>query len=259
MSIHLETKLKHLLRMWPMHTAIPVLYLKKQGYSGSLIQRYISSGWMAPLTRGVMVRLTDRVDWMGVVWGVQQVSDVHVGGRTALELLGKAHYIRTSPSEVYLFTASGITLPKWLLKNDITSNLIYIKTNLLPKNIAFIEHSQGEFSLRISNPARAIVEYLYMACKNNVYDEAYYLMENLNFTAPSPFQEVLETCTSIKIKRMLLCLAKKTGAAWLKQLDMSRINLGAGPREIISGGRYDPDYQITYPKEWDKNEDKLAF
>jgi hypothetical protein len=34
----------------------------------------------------------------------------------------------------------------------------------------------------------------------------------------------------------------------MKSLDLNKISLGSGPRDLSRGGTYDPEFQITYPK-----------
>ena len=257
--MHNDRKLKFLLKMWPAHTALPVAFLKKQGFSGSLLQSYVSSGWMTPLDRGVVIRLDDTVDWPGVLWGIQQLISFHVGGKTALELQGKSHYIRFKETDIFLFSEQNTKLPNWLKKAMKSPRFIHVKTNIFPNGVGLIDYGFGEFHLKISNPARAFIEYMFTLKNECIYDEAYHLMENLNSVSPALFQEVLETCQSIKVKRLTLCLAKKVGVNWIKELDLSKIDLGKGPREIILGGRFDSEYQITYPRNWDKEDDEVVF
>jgi hypothetical protein len=84
-------------------------------------------------------------------------------------------------------------------------------------------------------------------------------MENLGSISPVLFQEVLEACQSIKVKRLVLCLAKKVGVHWLKELNLAKIDLGSGSREVVMGGKYDAEYQITYPRNWDKKEHEAVL
>jgi hypothetical protein len=62
------------------------------------------------------------------------------------------------------------------------------------------ELSLTGFSIKVSSPARAIMKCLYLAPENFHLIECYELMENLNDLRPKLVQELLETCTSIKVK-----------------------------------------------------------
>lgn len=67
---------------------------------------------------------------------------------------------------------------------------------------------------------------------------------------PQTVQELLEQCTSVKVKRLFLYLAEKAGHEWAKYLDLSKVDLGKGKRALVKGGEYVTKYQMTVPKEW---------
>lgn len=75
------------------------------------------------------------------------------------------------------------------------------------------------------------------------------LMEDLNNLRPMKFQKMLETCESIKVKRLFVFMAEKAGHAWFKHVDLSKVNLGTGKRSLVMGGQLDQKYQITLTKE----------
>ena len=66
---------------------------------------------------------------------------------------------------------------------------------------------------------------------------------------PHVIQELLESCKSIKVKRLFLYMAEKAGHSWLKYLDQSKIELGFGDRLVVKNGVYIKRYGITVPKE----------
>jgi hypothetical protein len=104
------------------------------------------------------------------------------------------------------------------------------------------------FSIRISSPARAIMECLYLTSGTESLVEAYQLMEGLNNLRPTSVQTLLETCTSVKVKRLFLFMAEKAGHDWLKYLQLEKIYLGSGKRALVTDGVYVSKYQITIPK-----------
>jgi hypothetical protein len=67
-------------------------------------------------------------------------------------------------------------------------------------------------------------------------------------------QSLLESCNSIKVKRVFLFLAEKLNYDYFKKLDISKIDLGKGKRQIIQeDGQFNQKYQITVPKEYGEN------
>ena len=79
--------------------------------------------------------------------------------------------------------------------------------------------------------------------------DTYYVMEMLTTLRPKLLQQLLESCTSIKVKRLFLYMAEKAGHSWFKVVDVSTISLGSGQRVLANGGKYISKYNITIPHE----------
>jgi len=72
-------------------------------------------------------------------------------------------------------------------------------------------------------------------------------MEGLATLRPKLVQTLLEHCASIKAKRLFLWAAETVGHSWFAQLDLSKIELGAGNRQLYKGGKMNSKYLITVP------------
>ena len=79
--------------------------------------------------------------------------------------------------------------------------------------------------------------------------DVYYLMEMLTSLRASLVQQLLENCTSVKVKRMFLYMAEKARHRWFAKLDRSRISLGSGTRSYAKNGVKIGAYDIVIPKE----------
>ncbi|TVQ01841.1 MAG: hypothetical protein EA359_13160, partial [Balneolaceae bacterium] len=99
--------------------------------------------------------------------------------------------------------------------------------------------------IEISTAERAILEYLHDVPKYEGIDEANYIMEGLTSLRPTVLQELMESCKSIKTKRLFLYIAEHYNHTWFKKLNLSSIDLGSGKREIIKGGKLDNKYNIV--------------
>ena len=93
------------------------------------------------------------------------------------------------------------------------------------------------------------MECLYLVPNKQSLLECYEIMEGLNNLRPPHVQALLEQCSSVKVKRLFLYLAEKSGHAWVKHIQLDKIELGKGKRSIVKGGVYNPEYQITVDKE----------
>jgi hypothetical protein len=75
-------------------------------YSTQLQHLYVKSGWLEQPARSVFRRPRGALSWQQVVISLQTIlnySPLVVGGRTALELQGYAHYLAQSTTTVHLY------------------------------------------------------------------------------------------------------------------------------------------------------------
>ena len=196
-------------------------------------------------------RFGDEVGYQGALYALQSQkgSSIHVGGKSALELQGRLHYLKLQTSAVCLFGDWKEHLPLWFSKTDWGVRFEYHRTSFLPVDFELIDFEVKNFSVKISSPLRAFLECLYLAPEKQDLIECYELMEGLNNLRPVQVQKALEVCESIKVKRLFVYMADKAGHSWFKHLDLREVNLGTGKRSIVMGGQLEPKYQITLPKE----------
>ena len=251
-----RTKINQLLSTIPQDVVLQSSWLINEGYSLDLQKYYRNSGWLKALGNGAMYRGNSQPGYEGGVYALQKQSglSVHPGGRTALALQGKAHYIELETSQIWLFGGENEKLPTWFKKHKWVNTLHYKASSFLPKELGLTEFSLAGFSIKVSSPARAIMECLYLAPEKFDIVECYELMENLNDLRPTIVQELLEACTSIKVKRLFLFMAEKLNHSWFKHVNLSKVDVGKGKRSLVKEGVYISKYQITVPKVLTNNE-----
>ena len=106
----------------------------------------------------------------------------------------------------------------------------------------------GGFSLVASAPERAILECLLLAPERMDLVETYGLLENLRTLRPQVMQSLLESCSSVKVKRLFMFLAERAGLPVVAKLARNRIDLGKGARSIVPKGAYVAKYEIVVPR-----------
>ncbi|WP_394172371.1 type IV toxin-antitoxin system AbiEi family antitoxin [Thalassotalea litorea] len=251
MSIKNQSKLNRLLSIAPDGVVLTSSWLLAQGYSLQLQARYKKSQWFESFGRGALVRNGDTVDYLGGIQALQTQLNlsVHPAAKTALVLQGKSHYLEFSTQKAQLFSAKSEVLPAWFKKRDWEVKLESSISSFLPVDLGMVEYQHTSFSIKISSPARAIMECLYLAPNEQPLLEVYELMEGLNNIRPITAQKLLESCSSVKVKRLFLYMADKAGHDWLTYVNQDNVDLGKGKRQIVSDGVYIPKYQITVPKE----------
>ena len=74
-------------------------------------------------------------------------------------------------------------------------------------------------------------------------------MESLTTLRPKLLQQLLEACTSQKVKRLFLYMAEKAGHPWFKALKLDPIETGTSRLMVSPTGKYISKYNMTIPKE----------
>lgn len=234
----------------PTGAVLTLAWLKSQGISGKLANYYATSGWLHRIGEGAFTLKSGPTDWLGAVFGIQQkATTFHPGGRTALELASLAHFLPLGDqAPVYLFSRSSERLPAWFKSLPWAGRVKHVRTNFLPPEVGLREHQAGGFAVRVSDPERAILEFLLHQTTDEAgYEHAKLVIEGLGTLRPSLVQTLLEKCTSVKVKRLFLHLAELHRHPWFQQLDLTKVSLGSGKRVLVPGGRLDPKYLITVP------------
>jgi len=241
-------KLNQILQKWPSGTVITTGWLEERGVSRQLVDSYKKSGWLESFGVGAYKRPKDDVKWVGALYTLQKLDGytLHVGGKTGLEQHGLSHYIRKSNNTVIvLWKRPSERLPKWFIKQVWNDQLEIRSANLFDQAGTYSEKAINGIEVNVSSPEQAFMEYLYDVPKYESWDEMNYLSEGLVSLRPTVVQSLLESCNSIKVKRLFLYLAEKHNHTWFKRVDVSKIELGSGKRQIVKGGKLDKKYQIT--------------
>jgi hypothetical protein len=67
---------------------------------------------------------------------------------------------------------------------------------------------------------------------------------------PAVMQARLESCRSVKVKRLALFLGEHFNHPRYSKLVKALVRLGAGKRQVVKGGVYSPEFMITVPPEF---------
>lgn len=249
-------------------------WLSEQGYSTSLRSQYVSAGWLHQPARRVYSRRQASLSWQQVVVSLQTLlqHDLVVGGRTALELQGFAHYLQHQTTTVYLYGPSPP--PTWLKSLPMNARFLYrndgklfqkerattfphslsAETNSPPRKsdtLTVMPWGQWNWPLVLSSPERAVLEMLDELPDHETFHQIDMLIEGLSTLSPTRMQKLLVDCRSVKVKRLFFFFADRHQHAWLKRLDRKAVDLGSGRRMIAKGGIFDAKHLITVPKDLD--------
>lgn len=247
------SKINMIMQAWPKNTIATQAWLSSLGISRMLAHWYLKSKWIQRFGFGAYFRYGDEVGWQGGLYALQSQLglDIHVGGRSSMELQGFAHYVQlSSRRQVLLVSESHKRLPKWFVDHEWCADVRHTRMLLFNRNMhgSITDYNCGNFSIKIACLERAILEEMHRVRTNDDFEETIRLMDGLNIARPEVVQNLLENCNSVKAKRLFLWSSEAAGHAWANNLDISLIDLGKGKRQLYTGGRFNKKYLITVPK-----------
>lgn len=266
-----EQKLKSLLETVPPGFLVDTPWLASRNIDRKLAYWYLKSGWLEPVAQGVYRRpkmlddvKSDQVGWEVVVLSIQQLMgyDMHLGGRTALDVRGFHHYLPFGGEKtIYLYG----DCPTWLKRLPTNNKFLKRSRSLFGDSLVGVDedvdltggedqrapsHRPSRWLLIASSPERAILEMLNELPKNESFHMVDKLFEGLSNLRPDLLEELLNLCKSIKVKRYFFVFADRHKHGWSRYISTNGINLGSGPRQIFEGGRIHPKFNISVPSEF---------
>ena len=193
--------------------------------------------------------------WAVLLLSLQRLMNyaVHVGGETALDLAGHAHYLSLGGTRPVRFYG---TVPSWLKRVPTPTEIVVRPRTLFgddPVGIGEFDIAGGapvdvwRWRVQASSPERAILEALDELPRHASFDNLDKIFEGLVSLRPRPLTALLGACRSIKVRRLFFVFADRHGHGWRKHLDASAIDFGSGPRALVEGGRFHPAYRISVP------------
>lgn len=279
MAVQNPPPLNQLAKDLPEGLVVDAAWLEGRGIASNLRAYYVKSGWLEQPVRSVYRRPRGTLGWQQVVISLQTLlarTPLIVGGRTALELQGFAHYLTHETKAVHLHGPAKP--PTWLQKLDLPQRFVYHNSATLFRNDPLVQglggwnmadgvardlsHLQGasltalpwgqwDWPLTLSQPERAYLEMLDELPRHESFHQADMIMQGAANFSPRRLQKLLADCDSIKVKRLFFFFADRHRHAWLKRLDKASIDLGKGKRMLAPGGKLDPVYLITVPEDLD--------
>ena len=270
MSHQNTSRLKYFLDKVPPGFLVDTTWLKKrEGIDPKTIHRYVKHGWLEHVVRGVYRRPSPEkthksadIDWQIALLSLQWImgKDMHLGGESALDLAGYAHYLpfEGKPS-IHLYG----DVPSWLKRLPTKAQFVIHNRSPFGDNpvgiIDEIRYIQSglhtldawRWPIKISSPERAILEMLDKISPNSVsFDNLSKIFESLTSLQPELLVQLLNVCRSVKVRRLFFVFADYHQHAWRKYIDTSDIDFGSGPRALIKGGKLHPSYRIYVPADF---------
>ena len=235
------------------------------------IDNLLKSKQLKALAPGVYMRAGTHLTWQGVVASLDTIvgTDHSVGGLTALELQGFAHYLPLSRRRsVHLYGKDA--LPAWLdhaiptvtfvrhrpLSSLLGHGFVHREYDPLERSLIDVEapgRREDFWHVTLSSPERAYLEVLMDVPATISFEHANQLLQGMTTLSPRRMGELLRKCTNVKVRRLFYWMAARNAYAWFNKLPapeaLDALGLGRGNRVLAKGGRLDSKYRITVPEE----------
>lgn len=261
-----------LLNLVPDGLPVSKQWLQKQNpdLDRHAVDNLLKSRQLVALAPGVYIRPGTHLTWQGVVSSLQNIfrTDLSVGGLTALELHGFAHYLPLSRQRAVHLYGKG-PLPRWL--SATLPEVQFVRHNRLAalgstglvnreydtRERAFMIDAETQrpsaWPFTMSSPERAYLEVLMDVPKTISFEHADQLLQGMTTLSPRRMEQLLRKCTNVKVRRLFYWMAERHSFSWLKKLlspeALDELGLGSGNRVVAKGGRLDAKYRITVPEE----------
>ncbi|MDP3674667.1 MAG: type IV toxin-antitoxin system AbiEi family antitoxin domain-containing protein [Novosphingobium sp.] len=273
MSEQKKTSLNRLLPQLGLGRLVDTAWLQDQGVSRPSIHAYVQNGWLERVAPRVYRRPSGATPatqrWDAAILSAQELrpSTFYVGGASALDLLGRSHYLRLGGHPTIYMYDPDRTAPTWLMKLPLDAALVVRTRPLFADTLLGLEWRRLELGtgrlgasvpepvreepwdhfLRVAGEERAAIEMLDEVPATLGFEHADEIFQGLSNLRPRLVTQLLETCRSVRAKRLFLFYADRHAHAWVKHVDRGHIDLGKGKRQLAPGGRLDARYQITIP------------
>ena len=260
-----KPRLKNLLDKVPPGFIVDTPWLRAQGIHPKSIHDYVSRGWLERIVRGVYRRpLPEGAQSVPEnAWAIPLLSlqwimnyETYLGGESALDLAGHVHYLNLG--EVRRVHFYGF-VPSWLKRLPVQKHFALHRDKLFDGDSIGIANAgpnaQGtghalsvwHWPVRVSSPERAILEALDELPNRESFSNLDKIFEGLTTLRPKQLMTLLTRCRSVKVRRLFFVFSDRHRHPWSRHLDVSKVDLGSGPRALMNGGKIHPKYRIYVP------------
>ncbi len=262
MAKRTETR-RRLMQLVPPYRLVTRTWLISRGMAHHTADNLVKRGELEVLRPGVYANPGQELAWEEVVCSVQRMgSSLIVGGDTALDVLGRGHYIPLGPN--YVVNLYGPErLPRWIndlglaaefrrhgsnwLRGGKTPPVLEDGPGLSYPFVIARSRGRGGGRMYVSTPERAYFEILGGVPAKTSFEHAELLLDGMPDLLPHRLNGLLVRTRSVKVKRLFFWLAKRQRHPWLAHVPEDGVDFGSGKRQLAPGGRLNREYQITVP------------
>lgn len=190
-------------------------HLSELGISPALAHRYVKSGWLDKLGRGVFMFRGDSLTRDASLRFLEgRIPGFHVAAKTALALHGFRHNVGHEEPMI-LWGDQSTTLPEWF---EARFAARYSAPRLfdgnLPPGFAISPPPDQPDGPSVSEPERALLEMLSEVGVHQEIDEARHIMEGIRQLRSRHLARLLAACRMVKAVRLCVLWSEELGLPW---------------------------------------------
>ncbi len=218
-----------------LHASLPrgvpggTLELARLGISSGLAHRYVESGWLVRLGRGVFMFAGDELKAAPCVKFLsRKITGLHVGGKTALAWRGVRHNV--GPRELLsLWGNAPSQLPPWFLQRfpaHYTARPLF--NSKLPVDFGLQPLPETPDGPPVAAPERALLEMLSDVGVGQGVEEARNIMEGVRTLRLEVLKRLLQQCPRVKVVRLCVQWAEELNLSWAAEAQTAAGARGKG-------------------------------
>ncbi len=204
--------------------------LSDLGISTALAHRYVNSGWLEKLGRGVFMFSGDSLTQDASLKFIERkMPGLHVAAKTALAWHGFRHNVGYDESMILWSKHPGV-LPQWFKERFTTRHsTACLFDEDLPLEYGLSSLPQNPNGPRVSEPERALLEMLSEVGVHQEVDEARHIMEGLRQLRMANLSKLLSACRMVKAVRLCVGWSEELGLPWAaKAREAAKGKMGKG-------------------------------
>lgn len=194
---------------------ISIRVLSDLGVSSALASEYVKAGWLERLGRGVFMFPNDELQRDACLKFLsEQISSMHVGGKTALSWRGFGHNLPSSET-ISIWGNEKARLPAWFTDRfpaRYTTKSLFCKS--FDNNTALNPLPETPDGPLVSEPERALLELLSDIGVNETLTESRNILENVRNVRKSVLTDLLKQTSRIKVLRLAVICSEKLNLPW---------------------------------------------
>jgi hypothetical protein len=210
-----QNLLQRLQNSIPRESPFDTRTLKGLGISPALANYYVRRGWIVRLGRGAFAFPNVTIDkHLSIKLLESSLSNIHVGGKTALAWHGFRHNI-PARERIVLWGSDRGRLPDWFTRQFLSR---YVSKKIFDSSLPpdfglqpIPERPQGPL---VSTPERALLELLGEIGQAEELEESRNIFEMLFTLRTAEISTLLQHCTSVKVTRLCVKWAADLGLPW---------------------------------------------